>query len=465
MKKFLAIVLAAMMALALVACGGSSAPAASDSKPAANNASEPAKTEAKDEAPAAEAKSYQLEGVYAETGDYAATINGAFLCNLNADGTAVIDRYKYANYNTAPAAENPTYEANFMTGTWKAVEKDGIESLQIKVACVDAAGNESNAGTFYANEVAGEWSFDLNFPIVVGAGYTRTVTLTGGETQKYADADSFLQAYKQEFVAPEHVGEFVAEDGAVAYLFEDGTLAVYVNFAKSVEGTWSNADGVKIALDGKDVEVKTEGNSASFDYTRDRGDGENITSTLVCADVTALPAAEAKEAEAPAADAPYASKVEMGGQSFDATLVLNEDGTAAFTAAVTMNVKYTKVGNVVVLEQDGELEGYGAQIFPAVPHAWLLDDETKTMTALKDAFFMINEQASLSFASVDGETMTVALPAYSMAGEGFTYTLSEDGKTLTVNAPEGMEGGFAQVWSALGVNTFNVDGALLTPAA
>ena len=463
MKKFLAIVLAAMMALALVACGGSSAPAASDSKPAANTASEPAKTEAKDEAPAAEAKSYQLEGVYAETGDYAATINGAFLCNLNADGTAVIDRYKYANYNTAPAAENPTYEANFMTGTWKAVEKDGIESLQIKVACVDAAGNESNAGTFYANEVAGEWSFDLNFPIVVGAGYTRTVTLTGGETQKYADADSFLQAYKQEFVAPEHVGEFVAEDGAVAYLFEDGTLAVYVNFAKSVEGTWSNADGIKIALDGKDVEVKTEGNSASFDYTRDRGDGENITSTLVCADVTALPAAEAKEAEAPAEDAPYVGATIVLGESnsFDPKLTLNADGTGTLNVAVDMAVKVTKVGNAAVLEPNGEFEGFAAQIFPAVPHTWLLDDETKTMTALNGAW----TDGLKAFYAIDETTMTVALPAYSMSAEGFTYELSEDGAKLTVTAPAELSAGFTQVWGGAGLaKTFTVDGVNVAEA-
>ena len=219
MKKIIALILAAVMVFALVACSGS-APAASDNKPAANTGSEPAKTETKDETPAADAKSYQLVGKYEESGDFAATINGAFLCNLNADGTAVIDRYKFSNYNAAPAAENPTYEANFMTGTWKAVEKDGIASLQIKVACVDKAGNESNAGTFYANEIAGEWSFDLNFPIVVGAGYTRTATLSGGETKTYADADAFIAAFKQEFNAPEHVGEFVSEDGALCQLCE-----------------------------------------------------------------------------------------------------------------------------------------------------------------------------------------------------------------------------------------------------
>ncbi len=458
MKKIIALILAVAMMLALVACGG--APAASDNKPAANTNSEPAKTETKDETPAADAKSYQLVGKYEESGDFAATINGAFLCNLNADGTAVIDRYKFSNYNAAPAAENPTYEANFMTGTWKAVEKDGIASLQIKVACVDAAGNESNAGTFYANEIAGEWSFDLNFPIVVGAGYTRTATLSGGETKTYADADAFIAAFKQEFNAPEHVGEFVAEDGAVAYLFEDGTLAIYVYFAKSVEGTWSNADGIKIALNGEDVEVKTEGNSASFDYTRDRGDGEMMTSTLVCADVTALPT---PEVAAPAEDAPYVGATIVLGEtnSFEPKLTVNADGTGSLNVAVDMAVKVTKVGNAAVLEPNGELEGFAAQIFPAVPHVWLLNDETKTMTALKGAW----TDGLKAFYAVDETTMTVALPAYGMSAEGFKYELSEDGATLTVTAPEELSAGFTQVWGGAGLaKTFTVDGSNVAEA-
>lgn len=458
MKKIIALILAVAMMVALVACGG--APAASDNKPAANTNSEPAKTETKDETPAADAKSYQLVGKYEESGDFAATINGAFLCNLNADGTAVIDRYKFSNYNAAPAAENPTYEANFMTGTWKSVEKDGIASLQIKVACVDAAGNEANAGTFYANEIAGEWSFDLNFPIVVGAGYTRTATLSGGETKTYVDADAFIAAFKQEFNAPEHVGEFVAEDGAVAYLFEDGTLAIYVNFAKSVEGTWSNADGIKIALNGEDVEVKTEGNSASFDYTRDRGDGEMMTSTLVCADVTALPA---PEVAAPAEDAPYVGATIVLGEtnSFEPKLTVNADGTGSLNVAVDMAVKVTKVGNAAVLEPNGEFEGFAAQIFPAVPHVWLLNDETKTMTALKGAW----TDGLKAFYAVDETTMTVALPAYGMSAEGFKYEMSEDGATLTVTAPEELSAGFAQVWGGAGLaKTFTVDGSNVAEA-
>lgn len=457
MKKILALVLAVVMVMAMIACGGSTAPAntASDTKTET-------KTETKTDAaaaPAAEAKSYQLIGKYEEEGGYAATINGAFLCNLNADGSAVIDRYKFAAYNSSPAAENPTYEANFMTGTWKSVEKDGIESLQIKVACHDASGAESNAGTFYANEVAGEWSFDLNFPIVIGAGYTRTATLSGTEEKKIADADAFIQAYKLEFVAPEHVGEFTSEDGVAAYLIEDGTLVLYYNFAKVADGKWSNDGALKISLGDEEVEVKTEGNKASFDYTRDRGDGEMMTSTLVCEDISTLPA---PEVVAPAEDAPYAAKVDLGGQSFDATLVLNEDGTAAFTAAVTMNVKYTKVGKAVVLEQDGELEGYGAQIFPAVPHAWLLNDETKEMTALKGAYLV---NGALAFYLTDDTAMTAEYVEYNFGKDGFTYVLSEDGKTLTVTAPDAEAlGAFAQVWDAMGGETWNLDGTTATKA-
>lgn len=457
MKKILALVLAVVMVMAMIACGGSTAPAntASDTKTET-------KTETKTDAaaaPAAEAKSYQLTGKYEEEGSYAATINGAFLCNLNADGSAVIDRYKFAAYNSSPAAENPTYEANFMTGTWKSVEKDGIESLQIKVACHDASGAESNAGTFYATEVAGEWSFDLNFPIVIGAGYARTVTLSGTEEKKIADADAFIQAYKLEFVAPEHVGEFTSVDGAAAYLIEDGTLVLYYNFAKVADGKWSNDGALKISLGDEEVEVKTEGNKASFDYTRDRGDGEMMTSTLVCEDISTLPA---PEVVAPAEDAPYAAKVDLGGQSFDATLVLNEDGTAAFTAAVTMNVKYTKVGKAVVLEQDGELEGYAAQIFPAVPHAWLLNDETKEMTALKGAYLV---NGALAFYLTDDTAMTAEYVEYNFGKDGFTYVLSEDGKTLTVTAPDAEAlGAFAQVWDAMGGETWNLDGTTATKA-
>ena len=194
----------------------------------------------------------------------------------------------------------------------------------------------------------------------------------------------------------------------------------------------------------------------------DRGDGNMVDFNLACADISALGSVEAPEAAAPAEDAPYAAKVDLGGQSFDATLVLNEDGTAAFTAAVTMNVKYTKVGKAVVLEQDGELEGYAAQIFPAVPHAWLLNDETKEMTALKGAYLV---NGALAFYLTDDTAMTAEYVEYNFGKDGFTYVLSEDGKTLTVTAPDAEAlGAFAQVWDAMGGETWNLDGTTATKA-
>ena len=61
--------------------------------------------------------------------------------------------------------------------------------------------------------------------------------------------------------------------------------------------------------------------------------------------------------------------------------------------------------------------------------------------------------------------MTVALPAYGMSAEGFTYELSEDGATLTVTAPEELSAGFTQVWGGAGLaKTFTVDGSNVAEA-
>ena len=46
-----------------------------------------------------------------------------------------------------------------------------------------------------------------------------------------------------------------------------------------------------------------------------------------------------------------------------------------------------------------------------------------------------------------------------------TYVLSEDGKTLTVTAPDAEAlGAFAQVWDAMGGETWNLDGTTATKA-
>lgn len=460
MKKALALILAALMVLAMIACGGESKPAANN-QPAANNttSTEPAKTEA-EPAPAAK-KSYQLVGRYEEEGANAGMLNAAFLLNLNEDGTAVADRYQFAQYNASPAAENPSYQASYLSGTWKEVEKDGVACLQIKLAYIDEAGNSSNDQTAYAYEIAGEYSFDLTFPIVPGMSYSRIAPMVGGETKVYADADAFIAANKLDFVEPESLVKF-ASDAASVYLQDGGAALLYVGTSKAAEGKWSADGELKIDLGGEPVAVTVDGAKASIAFSRDRGDGEMVDYTLTCDDISAL--ASAAPAAAPAEDAPYTGDpIDLGGNPYDATLTLNDDGTATLSVAMGMNVLYTKVGDVVALTEnpDAPLEGYGATIFSIVPHAWQVNDETKTMTALKDAFFFISEQAQISFYSADGENMTVALPAYGMSADGFTYSLSEDGTQLTVTAPADLGGGFAQVWERMNVSTLTVDGCLL----
>ena len=293
MKKIFALLLAvAMMATLLAGCG--------------NDTKSTAATEAPTEAPVA-TKSYQLTGIFSEEGEYASMLASAFLLNLNEDGTAVCDKYAYGNYDASPAATNSTYSAGYLTGKWKEVEKDGVPCLQIKL---EAAGG-ANAQTAYAYDIAGEYSFDMTFPVVPGASYTRNVTMTGSETKAFADADAFIQANKKEFTAPEHVGTFVdSEKNATAYLQADGTMLVYAGYDKFAEGKWMvGADGVSISIGGEAVEVTTDGNTATFTVDRSLDGANSTTYTLVCSDVAALPAAEIAE------DAPYTCSIDMGGNA------------------------------------------------------------------------------------------------------------------------------------------------------
>ncbi len=149
-------------------------------------------------APEEGAKSYQLVGKYEEDSENAARLNAAFLMNLHPDGTVTVDRYRFSEYDASDAATNPTYEASYLSGTWKAVEKDGIPSLQIKLAYVNADGTTANDQTIYATESAGEYSVEMTFPIVPGMSYTRVAEMRGGEEKIYTDADEFLQAFRKE---------------------------------------------------------------------------------------------------------------------------------------------------------------------------------------------------------------------------------------------------------------------------
>lgn len=371
MKKLLAAVVSAtMLGSMLAACGGS------------NSQTSGSETSQSGEG----GKTYQFWGTYEEDGENASMLNAAFLLNLNEDGTSVADKYMFANYDASDAATNPTYTASYMSGTWKEVEKDGVECLQIKLAYVDDAGNESNAQTAYAYDVAGVYSFDLTFPVVPGMSYTRVASMEGKEGQTYADANAFIQAYKQEFTAPESVGTFTdATNNATAYLQADGTLLLYAGYDKFAEGKWALADGaISITLNDETVDVTMDGNKATFTAERDMGEGNTTSFTFVCDDISALSAPEVG-AEAPAqtsAEAEGIATYEAG----DLELVLLDD--------TNMKVKYPAYG----MERDG--------------FTYVLDGDTLTVTAPSEdvmgAFGQIWAGVGAEKWTISGNTATKA---------------------------------------------------------
>ena len=375
LKKLLALGLSLVMVLALAACGDDAADATPT--PGGSNTDAPTST-----------KSFQFYGKFDEgDGANASMLNAAFLLNLNEDGTAVADRYMFSNYDASDAATNPTYTASYMSGTWKEAERDGVPCLQIKLAYVDEAGNESNSQTAYAYDVAGVYSFDLTFPVVPGMSYTRTVTMEGSEEKTYADANAFIQAYKAEFVPPENVAALEdAENGGTAYLQPDGTLLVYAGYNNVAQGTWAVDGGaLAVTIGEAAVDVTMDGSKATFSYDYSVAEGYSTTYTFTCDDVTALPAPTGG-AETPA----------EGGEA-------EAEGIASYEA-----------GGLVLV---------------------LLDDTN----------------------------MKVKFPEYDMERDGFTYVL--DGNTLTVTAPgEDVLGAFGQIWSAMGAETWTIDGSTATKA-
>lgn len=373
MKKLLAAVLSAtMLGSMLAACGGSG----SNSQTSASETSQSGEG----------GKTYQFWGTYEENGENASMLNAAFLLNLNEDGTSVADKYMFANCDASDAATNPTYTTSYMSGTWKEVEKDGVECLQIKLAYVDDAGNESNAQTAYAYDVAGVYSFDLTFPVVPGMSYTRVASMEGKEGQTYADANAFIQAYKQEFTAPESVGTFTdATNNGTAYLQADGTLLLYAGYDKFADGKWALADGaISITLNDEAVDVTMDGNKATFTAERDMGEGNTTSFTFVCEDISALSAPEAgaqTPAQAPA-EAEGIATYEAG----DLELVLLDD--------TNMKVKYPAYG----MERDG--------------FTYVLDGDTLTVTAPSEdvmgAFAQIWTGVGAEKWTISGNTATKA---------------------------------------------------------
>ena len=448
MHKILALLMAAMLLVGmLAACGeGGSTPT---TKPTT------APTTAPTTEPAAPTKSFQFYGKFEESGSYASMLNAAFLLNLNEDGTAVVDKYAFANYDASDAATNRSYTQNYLSGTWKEVEKDGVPCLQIKLAYVDDNGTESNNQTCYAYEVAGVYTFDMVFPVVPGQAYTRTATMEGKEAKTYADANAFIQAYAISFVAPEHVGTFVdAERNGTAYLQEDGTLLLYAGYDQFADGKWTKTgDVVTVSVGGEAVEVTMDGNKASFTYSRSLDGTYTTDYVFVCEDISVLPGAEVPE------NAPYTVSVDLGGNATTAELTLNDDGTANLKVFTDIACTYEKIGSAVVLKPAGELEGYAASIWGVVKHAYILNED-RSMTGIVNAY----NAGSLALLCLDETNMKVEFPSYGMSREGFTYVLGEDG-TLTITAPDAETmGAFGQIWSATGGENWTVDGNTATKA-
>lgn len=377
MKKFLAILLAAMMLLSLVACNPSGESNATPTPGGSDPTEGPTGT-----------KSFQFYGTYEEEGEYASMLAAAFLLNLNEDGTAVADKYAFGSYDASDAAGNPSFSASYMSGTWKEVEKDGVPCLQIKLACVDEAGNESDNQTAYAYDVAGVYSFDMTFPVVPGMSYTRVATMEGKEGKTYADANAFIQAYKKEFVAPENVGTFTdAENNGTVYLQENGTMLLYAGYDKFAEGTWSlGMTGLSLTLNGEPVEVSMDGMKASFSTTRDMG-GNAVNYTFVCEDITKIAGTGAP-----------AEGSETGGDE-----PAGEEGIATYEAGGLQLILLDDTNMKVKFPQyNMEREGF----------TYVLDGNTLTVTApgedVLGAFGQIWSAMGAEKWTIDGNTATKA---------------------------------------------------------
>ena len=81
------------------------------------------------------------------------------------------------------------------------------------------------------------------------------------------------------------------------------------------------------------------------------------------------------------------------------------------------------------------------------------------MTAVKNVY----DAGGLVLVALNDTDMKVMFPSYHMEREGFTYTVSEDGTTLTVTAPSEEEmGAFAQIWAGTGAENWTLDGNTAT---
>lgn len=255
-KKFFLGVVIGILAVASLALGACSNDGGNDD-------------EGKDDGPVT--ISYQLSGVMdGDDLDSFSFAKGAFWLKLMSDGSIVMDRYNFGNYNTSPAAENDDYIQNYMQGEWEETTRDGVEALSIEIYVLNEAGIKTQASSATAYNSNGTYTCSLRMEVVSGAGFFRQVSFSGGTTL-YADADEFIEKNAKEFVAPESVAIFTDEEnGGTVYLQEDGTVLIYSGYSQAASGTWANdkAGNMTVTVAGTPitVTVDTAADTATFDY-------------------------------------------------------------------------------------------------------------------------------------------------------------------------------------------------------
>ncbi len=316
MKKILT-TLCVFAGLMLTACGG------------ANNESKPADgSKGGDSQQPASTDSYQFWGKLEEGGSFASFTDAAFLLNLDTQGKTTLDKYNFASYDASPAASNKSYVASYMSGTWKAVQKEGVDALQIKLAFVEEDGSESSASTYYAYESDGVYSVDLTVALVKGQSFTRTVEMTGQKGQKYADADAFIQAYKKEFVEPTNILKVNSkENGGVAYFQQDGKVLIYVGTNNVANGTYvKTATSLTLKIGETEIPVTLTAEKGSFTYTYDLAGYQTIDLVFEfpIADFAKLPVTEEQGGETPVDENVVLA---MKDETNNATLTFNKDKT------------------------------------------------------------------------------------------------------------------------------------------
>ncbi len=367
-KKFFLGVVIGILAVASLALGACSNDSGNDD-------------EGKDDGPVT--ISYQLSGVMdGEDLDSFSFAKGAFWLKLMSDGSIVMDRYSFGNYNTSPAAENDDYIQNYMQGEWEETTRDGVEALSIEIYVLNEAGIKTQSSSATAYNSNGTYTCSLRMEVVSGAGFFRQVSFSGGTTL-YADADEFIEKNAKEFVAPESVAIFTDEEnGGTVYLQEDGTVLIYSGYSQAASGTWANdkAGNMTVTVAGTPitVTVDTAADTATFDYEYAIYGDYKINFTFT-----------AKYSDIPEFGAVVQENVYTGTYGEQIwTLTLTDDtnctiSTTMMGFTVPFSGTYAKDANGIVTvtcnPDNEQLQGIWAGVSNV---KWQLNDEDHSMTAV-----------------------------------------------------------------------------------